>query len=226
MKVIQIFNSIKLQSLKPWHSLICGLSVVFFGCNPTPEACLDVSASSVQVGERIVVSDCSQKSHNNTIDMGDGARFLDQESVPHSYFVPGAYAVQLTAFSKKGDKTELAGQTISVSAPSTASVLGSWKLSTVDTYEQLELDPTISLFDYPKIKSETFEETWNISEKEIQVAHISEDYFIFENVLPYSYSNGVVYAGNTQFRIVRQNSSQMIWKGYYFKGFKLIYLSK
>lgn len=202
------------------------LAFSLVACNKKPEACIELTASSVQVGVPVTATDCSKNSFNNTLDFGDGARYTDTEGQTHTYYSPGTYVIEMKAISKKGNKSESASQSLSVTSPAAASIKGQWKLSTVTTHEQLELDPLIDLFDIPTIKTEEFNELITIDDKNILVTHISDNYFIFENELPFAFTDGSIVAGNASYKIVRHSASNMVWQGYYFKGFKLIYLSK
>lgn len=178
------------------------------------------------IGEPITMSDCSEKSFSNELRLSNEARFSDITEQRYTFYDAGTYTAELKAFSKKGNKTETAIQSVSVSAPAFAEIEGVWRLSKVNTHEELNIDPNVDLFDLPIVKQEEFEELITIKGNEMLITHISDNYFIFENALPLSYSNGVITAGNTTFKVVRLTGNSMIWRAFYFKGFKMVYLSK
>ena len=74
-------NSIRLQNLKHWPSLLLAFSLV--ACNKKPEACIELTASSVQVGVPVTATDCSKNSFNTA--EGITIKYVDPADIVYSY---------------------------------------------------------------------------------------------------------------------------------------------
>lgn len=89
-------------------SLAFGI-ISFHSCKKDPKACASADNTSVQTGESITFTNCSENSERITWDFGDG-NTDEGNSVSHSYTKAGNYLVKMVAYSRKDkdwDKTEL-----------------------------------------------------------------------------------------------------------------------
>lgn len=224
MKITQILNFIPLRSLK--YSLTLILFSFVFGCNRQPEACVEINTTSTLVGSPVVATDCSEKGFDNLYDFGNGAKFSNETSVTYAYYQGGNYSVQLTSFSKKNNKKDTDSKSIRVTYPTQNQLLGKWTLTKVETREQLEIDPTLSIFDLPIDSSRTFQEKYEITTDSIFVQHNGEQFYLFQFRNGYSYENGALIINQSSFPIVQFSSNSMVLQGPYFKGFELLYLER
>ncbi len=217
-------NFIPLRSLKYSFILCAGLALA--ACNREPDACVISSDSQLLVGELIRVNDCSKFGFDNVIEMGNGAKFSNQKSLSYRYFTGGDFRISLTAFSKKSNKKNTAETGVSVFYPTPTQIRGKWTLTKVETREQLQVDPSISLFALPIDSSRTFNEKYDITADSIFVEHGGEEFYLFQFKNGYTYENGALLINQNTFPIVSFTSTNMVLQGPYFKGFELLYLER
>ncbi len=224
---MQIWNSIQPQSLKFSCSIVLlPIILLYLGCNRQPEACVSASATQVLIGTPLIVEDCSERGFENIIALGNGAKFNNEKRIAYTYYTSGTYSIKVTAFSKKNTKKETAGTQVIISSPPKTDIQGNWTLIKVETREQLEVDPNISIFDLPIDSSRTFSERYEITEDSIFVQHSGEQFYLFQFRNGYQYQEGALLINGTSFPVVQLNSGSMVLKGPYFKGFELLYLER
>lgn len=218
-------NFIKHRSLKClWFSL---LSVsLFLACNRQPESCVSVSTTRVNIGDKVTISDCSERSFNNQLQTGDGASFADVSSKEWRYYKPGTFNAGVIAYSKKGDKRDISKTQVIVSAPELNEIEGTWQLVKSEQREQLFVDPNDDLFKTKLIKTDTMNEVYKITSDSIFVSHNISTSLLFLNQykMDYNPSLGSISLDSLSFDLIRLSANEMVWKGYYFKGYSLNYL--
>jgi hypothetical protein len=204
--------------------------VLIFGvsCNRLPEACLNIGAKKLNLGQEVSIADCSKNSYQSIIETGDGARYVDEESISHFYTAPGAFPITLTVYSKKSDRSMEIKEFIEVFAPAKSSLLGQWMLVKVDTYEELFVDPDVDIFSQPKIESENFSEEYSFEEDTIRINHSGETFYTFDNKLSYTYDRdkALLTFANGPYPILVYRGNSMVVRGPYFKGYKLLHFER
>lgn len=206
--------------------IITATTLLGIGCNSAPNACVEVSSNTVVIGSPIQISDCSEYVFDNVINLGNGAKFNNQSDVTYTYFQGGLYKVELTAFSKKGNKSASAKEAVRVTYPRASEIQGNWTLIKVETREQLVVDPNVSLFDLPIDSTRSFNEQYEITEDSLFVTHDNDEFYIFQFSNSCNYDNGTLQINQNYFPIIKFTSSEMILRGPYFKGFELLYLKR
>jgi len=87
--------------------------MILTGCQKEPSACLNVSTTTVSVGQYVSFSDCSIDAHSYLWEFGDGSTSTDQNPI-HKYSSKGTYVAKLTASSKNGNKSDEISTAITV----------------------------------------------------------------------------------------------------------------
>lgn len=121
--------------------LACAQLFFFTSCEKDPIPCFTMSATTIKVGETLVVSDCSQRAKhqwfdkatpfNYTWDFGDGTTASGLQA-GHTYSAPGVFTVMLTVEDKDKDKSATTSQSITVTRPSDISRSGKFIAFTSD----------------------------------------------------------------------------------------------
>ncbi|MCH9823200.1 hypothetical protein OAA90_06355 [Salibacteraceae bacterium] len=200
--------------------------VLVSACNRQPDACLETSTTSSLVGSPIIVRDCSKRGFDNVINMGNGAKFNNEQEINYTYYSGGSYRIALTSFSRKGNKKETSETGITITYPSAKDIQGNWTLTKAETRIQLLVDPTVSIFNLPIDSSRNFSELYEITADSIFVTHNGEKFYLFQFRNGYEYENGSLKLNQNSFPIVRYSGSEMVLQGPYFKGFELLYLER
>lgn len=89
------------------------IALLLPGCQRHPVADFDMSTETAMVGETVSFSNKSLHADHFEWDFGDG-RVSTAADPAHAYVASGAYDVELTAFSKNGQKWDTKTRTISV----------------------------------------------------------------------------------------------------------------
>lgn len=229
MRIIQILNSIKLPSLKClWFSLGATTILLSTACNRKPDACIEVNPITVQLGEKLTISDCTTLRFNNEIKTGEGGSFSDIESMVWSYSTPGSYFITLRAFSKRGNKSDEILQQVRVYSPDSLKVYGKWNLYSIELREQLFVDPSINIFENELIETDTLDEDYTLRGDSIFIKHHRENFNLYLNEyeMKYDQSKATIKIGEVNYEIASFTDDEMIWKGSYFKGYSLLYLRR
>lgn len=75
------------------------VTIAFWGCRTSPNACFTATETTVNPGESITFTSCSDDAESYRWDMGDGTEATGS-TVEHSYSAPGTYLVELAAIHK------------------------------------------------------------------------------------------------------------------------------
>lgn len=86
-------------------------------CSKKPEACADISKTTVDIGENVTFTNCSTNGKKYEWDFGDGTKSTEQNAT-HAYSNGGTYTVKLKASSKNGKKNDEVSKTVTVRYPS------------------------------------------------------------------------------------------------------------
>ncbi|UTW62072.1 hypothetical protein KFE98_18995 [bacterium SCSIO 12741] len=177
------------------------------------------------MGAQVEFTDCSKYGHENILKPGDGASLVNIETTYHRYHSPGTYTVSLQSFSRNSNKSATALDEVTVVAPNAEDLKGDWKLERVEWYEELFLDPNLSVFQNKKVDTQIIPESYSVADTNIAVSHQNESFFFFDDELTYSYNDttATLTVGNVNYPIVLFNSSTLILKGGYYKGYTLIW---
>lgn len=223
-------NFIKPQNLKClWYNLLPTffIAVLFIGCNPKPKACIDVSSTVLQLGEVTTITDCSTNGNNNELKTGEGGSFSEIETKEWFYITPGSYNVVLKTYSKNGNKDDKSVQQIRVLPPDSNVLYKKWRLSSVELREELYVNPSINIYENLLVGSDTLNEVYTLRGDSMFVQHYSDNFNLFLNDYKMEYQNNSasIIVGNEKYEIVSFTSTSMVWKGPYYKGYSLLYLS-
>lgn len=104
--------------------LFLSLLVMFYsfnGCVRKPEACIDVSTTTIDEGQSLTFKDCSSHSKSNEWVI-EGQSVTDQSTLTHKFDKSGSIKVELNAYSKKKKKSDNTSVTIHVN-PTTGTVI-------------------------------------------------------------------------------------------------------
>ncbi len=150
------------------------------------------------------------------------------ETTSHRYHSPGTFTVSLQSFSRKSNKSTTVQDVVTVVAPSAEDLKGDWKLDRVEWYEELFLDPNLSVFENKLVDTQIIPESYSVADSIISVNHQNESFFFFDDELNYTYNatTGIFTVNDRDYPIVLYNSSTLIFKGTYYKGYTLIWWVK
>jgi hypothetical protein len=86
---------------------VIALALTLFAasCSKQPTACINASKTTVDIGEDITFTSCSENAESVSWDFGDG-RTAEGTTVTQSYDKPGTYIVQVKALSKDKKKID------------------------------------------------------------------------------------------------------------------------
>lgn len=191
--------------------LLCAAALVFTSCAKKPEACIEASATTAEVGQPITFTDCSKNADDVTIALGDDpSNKVYESTTTYAYNEAGTYVVTLTAETDK-DKEDETSITITVNQIQKSSFIGTWNqykygssfdffyFGSMDDYTPTNID---YVFTADSVKytsnggSYTYTEPWSLSAK------------------------GVLTIGSSTYNVTKLYSGEMIWddgySAYYF----------
>ncbi|MGB0389952.1 MAG: hypothetical protein ACPGD5_00175 [Salibacteraceae bacterium] len=223
-------NFIKPQSLKcHWYNPlpVLFIALLFIGCNPKPDACVEVSPKVLQLGEVTTITDCSTNGNSSELKTGEGGSFSEIDSKQWFYITPGSYNVTLKTYSKNGNKDDKSVQQIKVLPPDSTILYKKWRLSKVELREELFVNPSINIYENLLVETDTLNEVYSLRGDSMFVQHYSDNFNLFLNdyKMDYQYSTASLVVGNENYEIVSFTSTNMVWKGPFYKGYSLLYLS-
>ncbi len=123
--------------------------ITFISCQKEPDASFKVSKTDVVTGEEITFTNTTLDGDSFEWNFGDGET-SNLESPTHSYENAGSYTVEMTAYSKNGNKSDKATASINVSKANEISFDGNKYALTkgyLDQWDEPELDFALYLVD-------------------------------------------------------------------------------
>ncbi len=169
------------------------------GCKK-PEACIQPSDTSVELGEPIAFTDCSENAANYKYDFGDGTTRTLEKNPSYSYEKPGTYTVSVEVSNKREKHSSQVSSVISVDGVT----IGDFTVALWELYKTSELEDG------------SFSEEANIQTPGIGYRFASDSTYIFDGfsdplALKFELLNDHQFQMDTVLYCVTRNYGDQLW---------------
>jgi PKD repeat protein len=119
--------------MKKYFFFLSLVAVLLNSCNK-PEACITASPATAKMGQPITFTDCSLDAKVSKITFGDGSKEKEiSGSAIYAYAEPGEFTATLNVYNNRDKRKSSANTVVSIMKPTTAEILGRWKLFKEET---------------------------------------------------------------------------------------------